>query len=157
VTGRPESVPVDDASFDIVVCTQVLEHLPDPAAAVRELRRIVRPSGRVLASTHGTAVFHPSPLDLWRWTKPGLENLFCENADWAALTVAPAQGSAATTAMLVAHFVDLALKRLHARPLAVPLVFALNIVGETLDRAIPLLRQPVAGSLTATYHIEAVA
>lgn len=111
----------------------------------------------MLASTHGAAVYHPSPLDLWRWTQPGLEKLFIDSADWAALTVVPAQGSAATTAMLVAYFVDLAFKRLHVRSLARPFVFCLNTAGEALDRAIPLLREPIAGSLTATFHVEAIA
>ena len=155
VIGNPVAVPTANASFDVVLCTQVLEHLPDPAAAVRELRRIVRPGGRVLASTHGTSVYHPSPLDLWRWTQPGLEKLFIDNADWSSVSVEPAQGTAATTAMLLAHFIDLTFKRLRLRPLAVPAVFCLNLAAETLDRTIPRLRQPIPGSLTATFQVEA--
>jgi hypothetical protein len=86
-----------------------------------------------------------------------LEKLFNDNAEWSRLSVTPAQGSAATTAMLVAYFVDLAFKRLRLRPLAAPLVFSLNVAGETLDRALPLLRQPIPGSLTATFHVDAQA
>ena len=59
--GPVEALPVDDASFDVVLCTQVLEHCDDPAQAVRELRRVTAPGGRVLASTHGVQVYHPSP------------------------------------------------------------------------------------------------
>ncbi|MDX6442776.1 MAG: hypothetical protein QOE43_2505, partial [Gaiellaceae bacterium] len=51
--GTIDAIPVEDASFDVVLCLQVLEHVPDPAAAVRELRRAVKPGGRVLLSTHG--------------------------------------------------------------------------------------------------------
>ena len=40
--GPVEALPVDDASFDVVLCTQVLEHCDDPAQAVRELRRVTR-------------------------------------------------------------------------------------------------------------------
>ncbi|MBV8597939.1 MAG: class I SAM-dependent methyltransferase [Actinobacteria bacterium] len=155
VTGAPDAVPVADASFDIVVCTQTLEHLPDPAAAIRELRRIVRPDGHVIASTHGTAVYHPSPTDYWRWTRPGLEKLFTDNAEWSSVDVAPAQGTAATTAMLIATLIDLACKRLHVRPLALPATYFLNVASETLDRAVSTLRQPIPGSLTATFHVEA--
>jgi len=39
--GAAEDLPVDDASFDLVLCTQTLEHCVDPARAVRELRRAV--------------------------------------------------------------------------------------------------------------------
>ena len=51
--GSVEGLPVEDGSFDLVLCTQVLEHCDEPAQAVRELRRVTAPGGRVLASTHG--------------------------------------------------------------------------------------------------------
>src|SRR5690349_20256312 len=57
--GPVEALPVEDSSFDLVLCTQVLEHCDDPAQAVRELCRVTRPGGRVLASTHGVQVYHP--------------------------------------------------------------------------------------------------
>jgi len=74
--GAVEDLPVPDGSFDVVICNQVLEHCADPTQAVRELRRVVAPGGRVLASTHGVQVYHPAPDDLWRWTHAGLERLF---------------------------------------------------------------------------------
>ena len=155
--GSIDAIPAGDASFDVVLCLQVLEHVPDPAAAIRELRRVVRPGGRVLASTHGVYPFHPNPDDLWRWTHQGLERAFRTNAEWTSVTVRPGAGTAATTAMLVAHGVDLLAKRAHVRPAAAPAVWLLNTLGETLDRAIPLLRSTAPGTLHANYHVEAVA
>jgi SAM-dependent methyltransferase len=155
--GSIDALPVADASFDIVLCLQVLEHVPDPAAAVRELRRVVRPGGRVLLSTHGVYPFHPNPDDFWRWTHDGLERLFRDNGDWSSLTVRPGAGTAATVSMLIAHLIDLLFKRAGLRVLAAPLVAGLNAGGEALDRAIPLLRETVPGSLNANYHVEAVA
>jgi SAM-dependent methyltransferase len=153
--GSLEAIPVDDASFDLVLCLQVLEHVPDPAAAVRELHRVVRPGGRVLLSTHGVYPFHPNPDDLWRWTHQGLERLFLTNGAWSSVTVRPGAGTAATLAMTNAHLIDLLFKRLHARALATPFVVLLNAGGEALDAAVPLLRSTVPGTLHANYHVEA--
>ncbi|HUH15529.1 MAG TPA: class I SAM-dependent methyltransferase, partial [Gaiellaceae bacterium] len=90
VVAPVEELPLPDGAFDIVLCNQVLEHADDPARAVSELRRVLAPGGRVLASTHGVQVYHPSPDDLWRWTHTGLERLFAANGEWASLTVRPA-------------------------------------------------------------------
>ncbi len=155
--GSIDALPVEDASFDVVLCLQVLEHVPDPAKAVRELRRVVRPGGRVLLSTHGIYPFHPNPDDLWRWTHDGLERVFRDNGDWSSVTVRPGAGTAATVSMLIAHLIDLLFKRAGVRVLGAPLVAGLNLAGAALDRAVPLLREPVPGSLSANYHVEAIA
>ncbi|HVH51120.1 MAG TPA: class I SAM-dependent methyltransferase [Gaiellaceae bacterium] len=47
-------LPVDDESCDFAVCLEVLEHLPDDAQAVADLRRIVRPGGYLLVSVPST-------------------------------------------------------------------------------------------------------
>ena len=155
--GSIDAIPVEDASFDVALCLQVLEHVPDPAAAVRELHRIVRPGGRVLLTTHGVYPYHPNPEDLWRWTHEGLERLFRTNAEWSSVTVHPGAGTGGTTAMLVAHGLDLLAKRAHVRALAIPLVVALNAAGEALDRGVPALRELRPGALHANYHVEAIA
>jgi SAM-dependent methyltransferase len=154
--GSLEAIPVVDGSFDLVLCLQVLEHVPDPAAAVRELHRVVRPGGRVLLSTHGVYPLHPNPDDLWRWTDQGLERLFRTSAEWSSVTVRPGAGTAATLAMLVAHGLDLLGKRARARAATAPLVALLNAAGEALDRAVPLLASTAPGTLHANYHVEAV-
>jgi SAM-dependent methyltransferase len=39
------AIPFEDDSFDVVLCSHVLEHVPDDRRAMRELRRVLRPSG----------------------------------------------------------------------------------------------------------------
>jgi SAM-dependent methyltransferase len=150
--GSVESIPVDAGSFDLVLCTQVLEHCDDPAQAVRELRRVLAPGGRVLASTHGVQVYHPSPQDLWRWTHDGLRRLFDRNAEWASLEVTPAAGTASALAMLLGTYVEIALRR---TPLARPPVWLLNRAGAALEGRITSLREPLPGSLIPNFHVVA--
>jgi SAM-dependent methyltransferase len=157
LVGPVEALPVGDAAFDVVLCNQVLEHCDDPAQAVRELRRVLAPGGRVLASTHGVQVYHPSPNDLWRWTHAGLERLFRQNAEWAALSVRPGAGTAACVGMLIAHYVELLFGRIRLRRAAAPLVGVLNAAAAALDARIGPLRDPQPGTLFANYHVTAEA
>jgi SAM-dependent methyltransferase len=69
------SVPVEDAGFDAVLSTQVLEHVGDPARYLSECHRVLRPGGRLVLSTHGTMPYHPDPVDYWRWTCEGLRRI----------------------------------------------------------------------------------
>lgn len=48
--GSAERLPFPDASFDLVTCQTVLIHVPDPAAVVAEMVRVVRPGGLVLVA-----------------------------------------------------------------------------------------------------------
>lgn len=152
--GPVEALPVPDGSFDLVLCTQVLEHADDPVQAVKELRRVTAPGGRVLASTHGVQWYHPSPQDYWRWTHAGLRRLFEENADWESVDVRPGAGTASCLAMLVGAYVEIALRR---TPLARGPVWLLNRTAAALDGRVPELREPRPGSLTANFHVVATA
>jgi SAM-dependent methyltransferase len=88
------TVPVADASVDAVLSTQVLEHVADPALYLAECARVLRPGGRLLLSTHGLMVYHPDPVDYWRWTCDGLRRAVRE----AGLEVVAFEGIMGITA-----------------------------------------------------------
>jgi SAM-dependent methyltransferase len=50
VEGDIEAMPFGDASFATVLCTEVLEHVPYPETALREIRRVLQPGGLLLGS-----------------------------------------------------------------------------------------------------------
>lgn len=50
VLGDVEAMPFPDGSFGAVVCTEVLEHVPDPAGALAEIHRVLRPGGMLIGS-----------------------------------------------------------------------------------------------------------
>ena len=156
VQAWAEHLPVPDGHFEVVLCTQVLEHAADPAQAVRELRRVVAPGGRVLASTHGVQVYHPNPVDLQRWTHAGLRLLFEGSADWSTLTVTPGSGTTACVAMLVSIYLDLLARRGRVEPLGRAVVAGVNTAARAIDRSSRVLREPGPGTIFANYHVTAI-
>jgi SAM-dependent methyltransferase len=153
--GTVEEIPVPDGSFELVLCTQTLEHAEDPPGAVRELRRVVAPGGRVLLSTHGVQVYHPNPDDYWRWTHAGLERLFRENAFWSAVTIRPGSGTTACLGMLVSTYISLLAKRVRAPVVAEPFIAGVNALARTIDGGSAQLRRPQPGTIFANYHLTA--
>jgi SAM-dependent methyltransferase len=53
VAGDAAALPLRDGSADLTLAMHMLYHVPDPAAAVRELRRVTRPRGRVVVGLNG--------------------------------------------------------------------------------------------------------
>jgi SAM-dependent methyltransferase len=69
--GSLESARLPAASFDFVVASHVLEHLPDPAAAAAEIARILKPGGRLYAAVpNGGALEAAAFGSRWAWEAP---------------------------------------------------------------------------------------
>ncbi len=73
------SIPLGNETCDIVLSTQVLEHVHSIEKYLGEVYRILTPDGFFFLSTHGFWQYHPEPVDLWRWTKEGLQKDIKEN------------------------------------------------------------------------------
>jgi len=63
-------IPVDDGTFDAVICTEVLEHVPDPISAVRELCRVTREGGRLFISAPLGSGIHQEPYHFFGGFSP---------------------------------------------------------------------------------------
>jgi SAM-dependent methyltransferase len=70
------SVNLSDEYFDLIICTQVLEHTRDPFKLSSEIWRLLKRGGRAFVSVPFTWHYHPWPKDYWRFTSDGLEVLF---------------------------------------------------------------------------------
>jgi SAM-dependent methyltransferase len=71
----PDGISAESGRFDVILSTQVLEHVDDPAAYLRECFRLLRAGGKLVLTTHGTYEDHGCPQDLWRWTGDGLRKV----------------------------------------------------------------------------------
>ena len=68
VMADVQCLPIQDASFDLVVCHGLIEHMPDPAACARELLRVVRPGGRLMISVPARWGLFPLLVPAWFFT-----------------------------------------------------------------------------------------
>ena len=71
-----QRMPYDDDFYDVVVSDQVIEHLADPARAVSECHRVLRPGGVAIISSCFLNPLHPCPNDYWRFSPEGMQHLF---------------------------------------------------------------------------------
>lgn len=61
LVGEITEIPAPDASFDAVICTEVLEHVPDPVGALKEMIRLLLPGGRLLLTAPLGSGLHQEP------------------------------------------------------------------------------------------------
>jgi SAM-dependent methyltransferase len=73
--GSTTELPFKDGSFDAVVCTEVLEHVSEPAAALAEIFRVLRPGARFYITVPMLGCLHYEPYDFYRYTNHGLKDL----------------------------------------------------------------------------------
>jgi SAM-dependent methyltransferase len=154
--GVVEKLPYEDRSFDVVLCTQVLEHVVDPAQAVGEIARVLTGDGVALVSTHGVFLYHPDPVDFWRWTHAGLEQLFRTSADWAEIRVLSNGEAVACMAYIACQYLDELGGRLGSERVRRGMLRSVNVVAERLDRRLPpRARDGAPGSLSMNYLVSA--
>lgn len=78
VVGDAHRLPFGDASLDGIISTALLEHVEHPEPILAEMQRVVRPGGRVYVEVPFLQGYHPDPIDMRRYTRPGLEQKVSE-------------------------------------------------------------------------------
>lgn len=91
--------PFPDGSFDIVISTQVLEHVPDPLAVLKEMARVCEQGGEVVISLPFVYQEHEEPFDYFRFTRFGVAKLL-EKAGLKVETMKRDSGTLETLAIL---------------------------------------------------------
>lgn len=88
---RLENLPFASKVFDGIVCTQVLEHLPEPEQALKELYRVARPGCRLILTAPLGFGEHQAPHDYFRFTRYGLTHLLIKSG-WTVEELKPRGG-----------------------------------------------------------------
>lgn len=76
VVADAAHLPFKNFSVDAVISESLLEHMARPEEAISEIKRILKPGGLIYILTPFILGFHSSPNDFYRWTVPGLTELF---------------------------------------------------------------------------------
>jgi SAM-dependent methyltransferase len=79
VIGDGLRLPFKTGSFPAAVCTQVIEHVPDPGLLLREIGRCLEPGGLLLLSGPMYWPLHEEPFDFWRFTRHGMRRILADN------------------------------------------------------------------------------
>ena len=97
VIADVHKLPFEDEKFDNILCTEVLEHLHSPHLAISEMKRVLKPGGKLILSTRFIFPLHDVPNDYYRYTKYGLRYLFKE---WQIIELKEETNTLTTLAVL---------------------------------------------------------
>lgn len=138
VPGEPW--PVESASVDVILCTQVLEHVADLEQVWGELCRVLRPGGRLIATVPFTYNEHGTPHDYRRFSTHGFRRL--AERDFVVDEVREQGGAGSTIVMLVLNWIDSTCNLTRAGrvvkglllPVWLVVAACANVLGWCLDR-----------------------
>jgi SAM-dependent methyltransferase len=129
VLNADGTVPLPDASFDLVLSSQVLEHVGDPVLYLSECTRLLRPGGALVLTTHGLMYSHRDPEDFWRWTSDGLAKVVEE----AGLEVTEQRGLMGLASAAIQLFQDATLPKV-PQVARKPYIMVLQAAAAAVDR-----------------------
>jgi SAM-dependent methyltransferase len=118
VVADAHVLPYSSGTVDAIYCEAVLEHLRHPTTVVREMFRVLRPGGKVIAITPFMQGFHGYPYHFQNFTLLGHESLFAD-AGFSVVESGTCVGPTYTTVMIVGGFFVNYLPRVIGLPLGV--------------------------------------
>ena len=74
-----DPLPYPDAGIDVILAFNVFEHIFNYSNLLSEIRRVLKPGGRVYGAVPFLVGYHPDPKDFWRYTGSALQNIFESN------------------------------------------------------------------------------
>jgi len=125
------AIPAPDASFDVVLCTEVLEHVPDPAAAVAEMARLLRRGGRLFLTAPLGSGLHQLPYHFFGGFAPAWYGEQARRLGLEVESITPNGGFFRLLAQETARAADLLAA---GDPLEKPAPDVLRLLGDLLPR-----------------------
>jgi len=148
-------IPVPDNSFDVILCTEVLEHVAEPIEALREMLRIVRPGGRILITAPLGSGLHQLPYHFYGGFSPEWYRYFFDKFGCRVVEVTPNGGFFKLLAQECARVQWTLPQHQHLHGSNVE--FIRHLFGEWLPRYLFSLEEECfIDQFTVGYHVEAI-
>ncbi len=109
VTDINKNLPFKDSSFDVVVLSNVLEHVPEPGLIISECHRVLRPGGKIVLTIPFLMRIHQAPYDYNRFTSYKLE-LLLKEAGFNSISIDSLDSTYNLYSMMRGHFFDVLFK-----------------------------------------------
>jgi SAM-dependent methyltransferase len=156
VVGDAHSLPFASGCFDLIISTEMLEHTLDPQRIVDEIRRVLRPGGRVLLTTRFIFPLHDVPGDYYRFTNYALTHLF---RDWSSARV-DAEATSFETIGVIFHRMVIQCDFKAPRIVRLPLLLAARLMSRldwlvTRQYGNAQRTEPVPEILVSGWHVAA--
>jgi SAM-dependent methyltransferase len=100
-----KNLPFADASFDSILLSDVLEHIPTPERLWREMARLLKPSGKLLLNVPFFYLLHEEPYDYYRYTKYALRR-FAESAGFEIILLKELGGAPEIMVDIIAKYLS---------------------------------------------------
>jgi len=99
-------MPFDDNHFDIVISTEVLEHIADPYQYLNEVKRVLKPGGSFFFTVPFLMSLHEVPHDYYRYTPYALDRIF-NKVEFDTIKIKPMGGYHAAVAHMLGLWVNM--------------------------------------------------
>jgi SAM-dependent methyltransferase len=99
-----KKIPLESNSFDCVICTEVLEHCPEPEIILKEIGRVLKPNGILFFTVPFLWNLHETPFDEYRYTPFALER-HLKNSNFEKIFIAATGGWHASMAQMLGLWV----------------------------------------------------
>ncbi|MEC4880695.1 MAG: class I SAM-dependent methyltransferase [Scytonema sp. PMC 1070.18] len=89
---------IEDESFEMILCTGLLEHVPEPQRFINDLHRILKPGGKLIVHASAVYCYHEGPNDFFHFTPFSFKLLFSK---WSSITIRGSSQPFETIAILL--------------------------------------------------------
>jgi SAM-dependent methyltransferase len=140
---------IPSESYEVILCTGLLEHLPDPQRLIDEFRRILKPGGKLIISASAAFSIHEGPNDYFHFTPFSFRLLF---EQWSRIEMLRGSSQPFET---IAILIQRIMIQCEVTPLAKYLIESTYPIFPLLDRLI-IRQYDKAGARTPGHEIDSM-